>query len=258
MGTLHMENRGGIAVLTLDNPPVNALSIEMGQHILHAVEQIEHDDSVLAVILTGAGGKAFVAGADIKEFPRYISENIAEETALQFDSTLERLHKLGKPTIAALNGLTLGGGLEVALACDFRFAEEQVMIGLPEVKLGLFPGAGGTQRLPRLIGESRAKELILTGEPISAQQALSYGLVNRVVETGKVLSSAIEFATGFTTRSLQSIRRAKQAIDEGLEHTLEEGLKIEARLFGEMFDTNDVKEGVSAFIEKRAPKFTHS
>jgi enoyl-CoA hydratase len=222
-----------------------------------AIDQVEYDNSVVAVILTGAGDKAFMAGADIKEFPRYIEENIAEEMALAFDETMTRLQRMGKPTIAALNGITLGGGCELALACDFRVAEEQIVIGLPEIKLGVFPGAGGTQRLPRLIGASRAKELILVGEPVSAMEAYRIGLVNRVVPTGQAMAAAMEFTGVFRQRSLAAIRSAKQAIDEGLELTLQDGLKLEANLFGKAFDTHDGKEGITAFIEKRVPKFTH-
>jgi enoyl-CoA hydratase len=258
MGNVRVEVENGIAIMTLDNPPLNVLSIEMGNQIGEAISQVEHDDNVFAVVLTGAGDKAFMAGADIKEFPRYIEENIAEEMALAFDGTMTRLDKLGKPTIAALNGMTLGGGCELALACDFRVAEEQVVIGLPEVKLGVFPGAGGTQRLPRLIGASRAKELILIGEPISAAEAYRVGLVNRLVPSGRALAVALEFAGVFRQRSLAAIRSAKQAIDEGLELKLEDGLALEARLFGKAFDTHDAKEGITAFIGKRAPKFTHN
>jgi enoyl-CoA hydratase len=257
MGTVHIEKRDGVAILTLDNPPLNVMSIDMGRQISDALDVVATDDEVFAVVLTGAGDRAFMAGADIKEFPRYLEEDIAEQMALEFDNTLTKLSRLGKPTIAALNGLTLGGGCEVALACDFRIAEEQVSIGLPEVKLGVFPGAGGTQRLPRLIGAAKAKELILTGEPVSASEAYRIGLVNRVVPTGQALSASLEFAAVFKARSLQSLSRAKQAIDDGLDMSLEEGLRLEARLFGEVFRTEDAKEGIQAFIEKRPPNFTN-
>ncbi len=257
MGAVHIEYRESVAILTLDNPPVNVLSIDMGKNIRKAIDKVADDDAVLAVIITGSGDKAFMAGADIKEFPRYLTDHIAEEMALSFDDTLNAIHRLGKPTIAALNGLALGGGCEISLACDFRIAEEQVKIGLPETKLGLFPGAGGTQRLPRLIGESKAKEMIFTGEPISAAEACRIGLVNRVVPTGCALQGAIEFAKPFTNRSLASIRLAKRAIDEGMELILDEGLRLEADLFGQVFETKGAREGIQAFLEKRPPKFTH-
>jgi enoyl-CoA hydratase len=257
MGNVRVEVKDKIAILTLDNPPLNVLSIDMGRQIDTAVRQVEHDDNVVAVVLTGAGDRAFMAGADIKEFPRYIDDHIAEEMALVFDETMTRLQNIGKPTIAALNGMTLGGGCELALTCDFRIAEEQVFIGLPEIKLGVFPGAGGTQRLPRLIGASRAKELILVGEPISAKEAYRIGLVNRLVPIGQALEAACTFAGVFRERSLAAIRSAKTAIDGGLELDLQDGLKREARLFGEAFETHDGQEGIRAFIEKRAPNFTH-
>jgi enoyl-CoA hydratase len=257
MGTVHIEKQAGVAILTLDNPPLNVMSIDMGRQISDALDAVAMDDEVCAVVLTGAGERAFMAGADIKEFPRYLQEDIAEQMALEFDATLTKLSRLDKPTIAALNGLTLGGGCEVALACDFRIAEEQVSIGLPEVKLGVFPGAGGTQRLPRLIGAAKAKELILTGEPVSAAEAYRIGLVNRVVPTGQALAASLEFAAVFKARSLQSLSRAKRAIDDGLDLSLEEGLRLEARLFGEVFRTEDAKEGIQAFIEKRLPNFTN-
>ena len=257
MGQVLVERRDGIAVLTLDNPPVNVLSVDMGEKVAAAIAEIENDLSVFAVVLTGKGEKAFMAGADIKEFPHYISNNTAEDMAMSFHAAMNRLRNLGKPTIAALNGITLGGGCELALACDFRFAEEQAQIGLPEVKLGLFPGAGGTQRLARLIGESKAKELIFTGEPISANEALKLGLVNRVVPKGESVNSAIAWAQVFLERSQVSIAKAKKAIQDGLDMSLDDSLKLEAKLFGEIFQAVDVKEGVSAFIEKRKPKFEH-
>jgi enoyl-CoA hydratase len=257
MGTVHIEVRDGVAVLTLDNPPLNVLSTDMGRQIKQAVETIGDNPAVYAVVVTGAGDRAFMAGADIKEFPQYIEEGNAEEKALAFDDAMNQLQRLGKPTIAALNGLTLGGGCELALACDFRIAEEQIVIGLPEIKLGVFPGAGGTQRLSRLIGPSRAKELIFSGEPVSAAEAYRIGLVNRVVHKGSALSSALEFAQVFTQRSQVALRLAKQAMDQGLEIPLEDGIRLEAKLFGEVFRSADAKEGIQAFIEKRQPKFTN-
>jgi len=234
---------------------VNVLSVDMGRQIADAVQTVAADDAVVAVVITGAGTKAFMAGADIKEFPSYIERGNATEMALLFDDAMNKLERLPKPTIAALNGLTLGGGCELALACDFRIAEEQVFIGLPEIKLGVFPGAGGTQRLPRLVGASRAKELILVGEPVPAAEAYRIGLVNRVVPTGHAVAAALDFAQVFLTRSRVALRLAKQAINEGLENTLQDGIQLEARLFGEVFKTDDAREGIQAFIEKRSPHF---
>jgi enoyl-CoA hydratase len=257
MGEVHIEKRDRIAVLTLDNPPMNVLSAHMGEQIDAAIAEIASDDTVGAVILTGKGEKAFMAGADIKEFPRYMAENIAEDMMHRFDAMMSRLERLGKPTIAALNGITLGGGCELALSCDFRIAEEQIVIGLPEIKLGVFPGAGGTQRLPRLIGASRAKAMIFSGEAIDAAEALQIGLVNAVVPTGQALEAAIGFSARFVDKSLATLSRAKRAITEGLQLSLDEGVRNEAKLFAEAFATADAAEGVQAFIEKRKPVFKH-
>jgi len=156
-----------------------------------------------------------------------------------------------------LNGLTFGGGCELALACDIRIAEEHAQIGLPEIKLGLFPGGGGTQRLPRLVGEAKAKELMFTGDPISAQEAEKIRLVNRVVPSGEGLNSAKELAKRISRHSLQALSRIKKSVDEGMNHSLTEGIELEAALFAEVFQTEDIKEGVQAFIEKRKPVFQH-
>lgn len=257
MGQVNLERRDGMAILTIDNPPLNVLSVELGEQLIEVLKELENDTSVFAVIVTGAGQKAFMAGADIREFPGYVANNSAEQMSLAFHEAMNRLHDLPKPTIAALNGLTLGGGCELALACDFRFAEEQILIGLPEIKLGLFPGAGGTQRLARLIGEARAKEMILTGEPVSATEAYRLGLVNRIVEPGTVLTGALDWAKVFSERSQVALAKAKQAVQEGLDLELKDGLRLEARLFGEVFQSHDVQEGVSAFLEKRKPNFLH-
>lgn len=255
MALVNVEYNHRIAIITLNNPPMNVLSIDLATQLDEAVDAISERGDIIALIITGAGERAFMAGADIKEFPRYIDEGIAEEMALNFDLLMTKLQRLPIPTIAALNGITLGGGCELALACDFRIAEEQVQIGLPEIKLGVFPGAGGTQRLPRLIGMSRAKELIFTGEPIGALQAKEYGLVTRVVPEGEGLQAALDFAGIFRNRSRVSLGMAKQAIEEGMELNLERGLTLEARLFGKVFDTHDAKEGIEAFMAKRKPKF---
>ncbi len=172
-------------------------------------------------------------------------------------TVLTKIDQFPKPTIAVLNGLTLGGGCELALACDLRVAEAQVQIGLPEVKLGLFPGAGGTQRLSRLVGNAKAKEIIFTGDPLGAIEAEKIGLVNKVVEQGCGLSEAKILASRMTRHSLQALSRIKKAINEGSEATLEQGLEIETNLFEEIFQTEDVKEGVSAFLDKRKPAFVH-
>ncbi|MFJ7973439.1 enoyl-CoA hydratase [Psychrobacillus sp. NPDC096389] len=248
-----------IAQIVIDNPPVNILSADVIEQLNLVVDEIEKDPNVKVVIITGAGEKAFVAGGDIKGFPAWIGNGVeeAKQNSLWLQQPLNKIEQLPHPTIAAINGLALGGGCELALSCDIRIAEEHIKIGLPEVKLGLFPGAGGTQRLPRLIGKARAKEMIFTGEPISAEEAERIGLVNHVVAKGKSVEKAIEIASKITNYSSLPITFAKQAIDVGYEQALEKGLVTEATYFGHVFQTKDVQEGVEAFIEKRKPNFTN-
>lgn len=247
----------GIVTITIDNPPVNVLDARVIDQLSQVVDEVENERNVKAIILTGSGDRAFVAGGDIKGFPKWIGKGtqLAKERSLWLQNPLNQIEQLPYPTIAALNGLALGGGCELALSCDFRIAEEQVDIGLPEVKLGLFPGAGGTQRLSRLVGHSKAKEMIFTGESISAEKAKEIGLVNEVVPRKKAFEGALAFAEKMTCHSAVTIAYAKQAIQTGLEQTLAEGLVTEADQFGKVFQTGDVKEGVQAFIEKRQPNF---
>ncbi|MDT0159744.1 MULTISPECIES: enoyl-CoA hydratase [Bacillaceae] len=252
---IHFENK--TAVLTIMNPPLNVLSKKVFQELGEAFESLRTNDGVVAVLLTGSGDKAFVAGADIKEFPEMMSNPRMIDEVMSTHEVLNSIDQFPKPVIAVLNGLTFGGGCELALACDIRIAEEHAQIGLPEIKLGLFPGGGGTQRLPRLIGEAKAKELMYTGEPVSAEEAARIGLVNKVAASGEGMQSARELAAKIAGHSLQALSRIKQAVDGGLDRTLEEGVKLEARLFEEVFRTEDIKEGVKAFIEKRKAEFKH-
>jgi enoyl-CoA hydratase len=249
----------GIATIIIDNPPVNTLSTDVILQLTEVIDRVETDPEVIVVIITGSGNKSFVAGGNIKEFPEWIGkgEEYAEMKSRWLQLPLNKIDFLSKPTIAAINGLALGGGCELAISCDLKVAEEHVLIGLPEIKLGLFPGAGGTQRLPRLIGEGRAKEMMFLGEPITAQEAKSIGLVNFVVSQGGALEKAKEVAKKISKFSLPSLSLMKKAIREGGDVSLEEGLHIEAKYFGQVFQTEDVREGVTAFIEKRTPKFTH-
>ncbi|MBB6446601.1 enoyl-CoA hydratase [Bacillus benzoevorans] len=256
---VQLEIEQGIAVVTIDNPPMNVLSSHLTRELKEVVSQIYDDPNVIVVILTGAAERAFMAGADIKEFPQWIhleKEELRKVTTANHE-VFTMLENLPKPTIAAINGFALGGGCELALACDIRIAEVQAQLGLPEVKLGLFPGAGGTQRLPRLVGEAKAKELMFTGEPVTAEEALTIGLVNQVVAKGKGLARAKEMAGKMTNLSLQSLSRIKQAVNDGIEMDLQSGLELEINLFLDIFKTEDVREGVQAFIEKRSAKFTH-
>ncbi|MER2090609.1 MAG: enoyl-CoA hydratase [Sporosarcina sp.] len=248
-----------IAKIVIDNPPVNVLSANVIEQLTFAVDEIENNPDVKVIVLTGVGEKAFVAGGDIKGFPDWIGKGVeeAKQKSLWLQEPLNKLERLPHPTIAAINGIALGGGCELALSCDIRIAEEHVKIGLPEVNLGLFPGAGGTQRLPRLIGKAKAKEMIFTGESISAEEANRIGLVNHVVPKGESLDKAMEIAIGISNRSSLAISFAKLSIDVGYEQKLNDGLKTEAEYFGHAFQTKDVKEGVEAFIQKRKPNFVN-
>ncbi|MBK5445675.1 enoyl-CoA hydratase/isomerase family protein [Peribacillus sp. TH24] len=254
---VRVEKENKLAIVTIDNPPLNVISKNVFKGLLEVFTELEEDNETVAVLITGAGDIAFAAGADIKEFPQMMGNPNMKETVRESHAILNKIDHFPKPTIAVLNGMTLGGGCELALACDLRVAEAQVQIGLPEVKLGLFPGAGGTQRLSRLVGNSKAKEIIFTGDSLNAKEAEKIGLVNKVVEQGCGLTEAKNLASRMTRHSLQALSRIKKAINEGSESTLEQGLEIETNLFEEIFQTEDVKEGVSAFLDKRKPAFLH-
>lgn len=257
MSLVTWKKEEGIAVITIDNPPLNVLNQQVQRDLKTIIEKIKTDKEVVCVVLTTAGNRAFIAGADIKEFPNMMGNPAMRENVMYMHDLLNRIDDLSKPTIAVLDGLTLGGGCELALTCDIRIAEKQVQIGFPEINLGLFPGGAGTQRLPRLIGEAKAKEMMFTGDPISAEEARNLGLVNQVVEQGKSYVAAMELARKIASKSLPALSRIKLAVDRGLELNLMEGVQYEATLFEEVFQTEDIKEGVAAFIEKRKPKFKH-
>lgn len=251
------QKENGIAIITIDNPPLNVLNQQVQRELKVVVDEIKEDREVVSVLLTTAGDKAFMAGADIKEFPQMMDNPNMKEDVMFMHGVLNDLDNLPKPTIAVLDGLTFGGGLELALTCDIRIAEERTQLGFPEIKLGLFPGGAGTQRLPRLVGEAKAKELMFIGNPISSTDAAQLGLVNHVVENGTAFDKAMEMAKIIAERSLPALSLIKQAVDEGLEMELEKGIENEASLFEKIFQTEDIREGVAAFIEKRKPQFKH-
>ena len=244
----------GIALVTINHPPVNALDQKTVSELGQAMDELEKRPEAKIIILTGGGDKAFVAGADITAFTG-LTRVTAEQFALSIQSILLKMEGSKKVVICAINGLALGGGCEVAMACDIRIASEKAKLGQPEVNLGVIPGAGGTQRLPRLVGKGRAMELVFTTDMISAEEARAIGLVNRVVPPGSLLEEAKKMAKKILTKGPVAITMAKRAITEGLEMELKEGLKLEAKLFGELFDTFDMREGVKAFLEKRPPRF---
>jgi enoyl-CoA hydratase len=243
-----------IAVVTIDRPPVNALSPEVLNEIEETFQELLALSEVGAVIITGGSGKVFSAGADIKTIPEMLPPE-AFQLATSTQKVLTLIEEFHGLVIAAVNGLALGGGLELALACDIRVAEEHALFGFPEVALGLLPGAGGTQRLARLVGPGKAKELILTGDPINAVEAKTIGMVERVVPRDSALSEASRIAQRVLLRGPVAVANAKKAIGHATSLGLKDGLEMEARLFSELFDTKDKREGVAAFIEKRKPKF---
>lgn len=251
---LIVERRGAVGIITINRPKsLNALSRATVAELAAAVDEFNADDGVRAIILTGAGEKAFVAGADIGEFNSLRSAEEAAEYARVGQAVLNRIERLPKPVIAAINGYALGGGCELAMACDIRIAADTARLGQPEINLGIIPGYGGTQRLTRLVGKGMAKLLVLGGDPITAQEAQRIGLVDVVVPAAELMAKAMELAEKLASKAPVALRLCKQAINEGAEGTLAAGLDHEAALFGVVFDTEDRVEGVSAFLEKRKP-----
>jgi len=244
----------GIAVVTINHPPANALDNKTTYELNEVFEELAKDEDVKAVILTGAGEKIFVAGADISLFPQ-MGQKEGERFSQELQGVFDKIEGLEKVVICAVNGMALGGGCELAMACDIRIASESAKFGQPEVNLGVIPGAGGTQRLPRLVSKGKAKELIFTGDMITASEAKEIGLVDRVAPKGEAVSEAKNMAKKIMEKCPIAIKYAKKAIDEGVNMTLNEGLKLESKLFGELFTTEDQKEGAKAFLEKRKAQF---
>lgn len=252
---LKIEIEGPVAIITLSRPEVhNALNAETKAELASLLQVLNEDSKVRVIIITGAGEKAFCAGADINELkgltPLEGLERVATGQALS-----KQIEALDKPVIAAINGYALGGGCELALACDIRIASENAKLGQPEVNLGLIPGFGGTQRLPRLVGKGKAMEIIFTGDMLDAKEALRIGLVERVVSRETLLPAAKEMAVKIASKAPQAIRFSKKAIHEGLQVDLDRGLSLEASYFSTICSTQDKLEGTSAFLEKRTPNF---
>jgi enoyl-CoA hydratase/carnithine racemase len=249
------EKRDNIAYVTLNRPKVlNALDSATWADLRFAFEDAKADSSVRGVILTGAGDKAFIAGADISELA-HVDAYEAEESSRFGQEVLNLIENLGKPVIAAVNGFALGGGCETAMACTIRIAAEHAKFGQPEVKLGLLPGGGGTQRLPRLVGKGRALQLILTGETISAQEAWRIGLVNEVVPGANLIARAEAVLKQIAANAPIAVKYSLDAANKGLDTSQSEGFALEASYFGICASTEDKREGTSAFLEKRAPQF---
>ena len=249
------EKKAAIAAVTLNRPKVlNALNRQTWKELRTVFEDARDDPEIRGVILTGAGDKAFIAGADIGELA-YVTAVEAEQSSSYGQAVLDLIENLGKPVIAAVNGYALGGGCETAMACTIRLAAEHAKFGQPEVTLGLIPGGGGTQRLPRLVGKGRALQLILSGGMIDAQEAHRIGLVNEVVPAGDLLTRAEAILKQIFANAPIAVKFSIEAVNRGLETNLAEGLSLEASLFGLCAGTGDKAEGTSAFLAKRAPQF---
>ncbi len=253
------ELEGAVAVVTIDHPPVNALSAPLLEELEAELDRLDRDDVVRAIVLVGAGERAFVAGADISEFPS-LREAAAESNERGSARGIQKLgHSMDAaqtPFVAAIQGYCLGGGLELAMCCDVRVASEDAQLGQPEIKLGLIPGGGGTQRLPRLVGIGRAMLLNLTGDFIDAQTAYDWGLVEKVVPRGELRGAALGIATSIAARSPVAVRVLRELARTTRDLSLEEGLRREADGFRRSLESEDGAEGVAAFLEKREPQFT--
>jgi enoyl-CoA hydratase/carnithine racemase len=249
------EKKGAIAYVTVNRPKVlNALNTPTWKDLRTAFEDARDDTAVRGVILTGAGDKAFIAGADISELA-HVAAFEAEQSSRFGQEVLDLIENLGKPVVAAINGFALGGGCETAMACTIRIAVDTAQFGQPEVKLGLVPGGGGTQRMPRLIGKGRALQLILSGEMINAQEAYRIGLVNEIVPAAGLVTRAEAILKKIASNAPIAVKFALEAANKGMETSQGEGLLLEASYFGLCAATEDKKEGTAAFLEKRAPQF---
>lgn len=253
---IEFERKDGIAYVTLNRPEaLNARNRRMREELIDAVTVVRADPEVRAVILTGAGERAFSAGRDLKEAAREKTGVVAARQQKLEVSDTEMIARLPKPVIAAINGYALGGGCELALACDIRVAVEGAKLGLPEVSRGMIPGSGGTQRLSRVVGLGKALELILTGGVIDAEEALRIGLVNRVAPREGLMAAAEEYARAIARQAPVAVVFAKEAVREGYEMSLDDGLRLETDLSALLRTTEDIKEGAQAFVEKRPPRW---
>jgi enoyl-CoA hydratase len=248
-----LEDR--IAIITLDHPPVNALNSQTMNDLDAALDMALEDDAVKVIIITGAGRSVFVAGADISEFDQIRDASHAEELLRAGHAVFSKIETSKKPVIAAINGICLGGGLELAMACHLRVAGHRARIGQPEINLGLMPGWGGTQRLPRIAGPSKAAEMILTGDPIGAQEAHRLGLVNQVVPMREVLNETVTLARKIAGKSAVAIACALEAIERGRHLALAEAMEVEIEGWHTLIESEDMREGLQAFLQKREPQF---
>jgi enoyl-CoA hydratase/carnithine racemase len=251
---VHVETEQAVATIRLDRPPMNALNAQVQGEIAAAAAQVSQDPAIRAVVLYG-GEKVFAAGADIKEMADVGYSQMAADTR-RLQESFTAVAKIPKPVVAAVTGYALGGGLELALCADFRVAGESARVGQPEILLGIIPGAGGTQRLPRLVGPARAKDIVYTGRFVGAQEALAIGLVDKVVPDAEVYRAARDLVSRYATGPAAALRAAKQAIDDGLEVNLDTGLEIERLHFAGLFATEDQRTGMRSFVENGPGKAT--
>ena len=254
MTNVLIERKDNIGIVTVNRPEqMNSLNSVTRKEMAEAFTELGDDSEILVIILTGAPGKAFIAGADIKEF---LKLNLKTEKELKNDWIVtEVIENLKKPVIAMIDGFCLGGGLEIAMSCDLRVASDRTKLGQPEINIGIIPGAGGTQRLTRLVGEGRAMEMILTGRMVKAEEGLQYGILNFIFTHDELEEKTMEMAKKITEKSPYAIERAKQSVKSVSNMNLREGLKFEREMFLECFTSDDGKEGITAFIEKRKANF---
>ncbi|GJL54008.1 MAG: crotonase [Nitrospirales bacterium] len=243
-----------VAILTINHPPANALTPDLLRELESTMDDLAENERVKALVLTGAG-RFFIAGADIRVLAGIASSQEGQKMALDGQAIFNKIERSTKPVIAAINGACFGGGLELAMCCHIRLAANEARLGQPEINLGIIPGFGGTQRLPRLIGSSKATELVLTGESISAEEARTLGLVSQVMPSGDLMRQAIGLARRIASKGQLAVQAALQAIRQGTEIGLREGLTLEANLFGALCESADKTEGLAAFLEKRQPHF---
>jgi enoyl-CoA hydratase len=244
-----------VAILTIDNPPVNMISRPVMDDLEAALKELFDDGEVKVIIVTGGGQMVFVAGADINAILELKTPDDAKQIVTQVHDVFQQIEGSSKPIIAAINGHCLGGGLELAMACHMRIANNRAMFGHTEITLGVIPGFGGTQRLPRIVGKGKALELILTGDRITGAEAASIGLVNKAVPGTEVMKTAMGLAKKISSFGRPAISAAMEAVNEGMQVSLPKGLEIEADKFSSLVETEDMREGLTAFLEKRQPKF---
>lgn len=250
-----VEAHGSVGLITLNRPDaLNALNTPLMQELTRALDSFEDDPTIGAIVITGSE-KAFAAGADIKEMQSRSYMDVYKEDFVTRD--WERVSRCRKPTIAAVAGFALGGGCELAMMCDILVAADSARFGQPEIKLGILPGSGGTQRMPRAIGKAKAMDLVLTGRMMDAEEAERAGLVSRIVPADQLFEEALKMADEIAAYSLPSVMMAKESVNRAYETTLAEGIRFERRLFHSAFATDDQKEGMAAFVEKRKPDFEH-